>query len=754
MSHGPIDSANSNKQAVMSFIDELKRRNVLRVAIAYIVTAWLLLQVADVVLNNIEAPDWVFRAILLLVALGFPFALIFAWAFELTPEGLKREHEVDRSESITQMTGRKLDFTIIGLLSIALVYFVSSHEWNRETSELSPEIVEAAKTPSSLSLLEEQDTRQSVAVLPFKDFSRAKDNEYFADGLADTLLHMLAQVKGLRVAARTSSYSFKESTDDIRQIGQKLNVDTILEGSVQKSGNTLRVIAQLIEVNNGSHLWSKTFDRPDSDIFAIQDEIATSVVDALKVTVLEGDPGFSKPATQDLEAYDLYVLGRHHLNKRNKTDLEQGLQYFQRAAEIDPNYALAYVGIADSYQLLEHKGGTYGDLSRSEVVAKAQPAIDKALSLDPNLAEAHASQGLLLGDGDVAAAVSSLARSVELNPNYAMAYMWYGNILNDVGRINESGKAYRTAYRLDPLSPVIAANAAWSLTLSGDYEQAAKEFAQIRALHPKSIFGAYQATRQSFLLGEMDQAALYNRENLEKQPTQAAFSLYMGLIYLSLGDVDAAEPWLESRRFRSTFFRATGSWDELVEYETNNLATAPDKATAYGHLAIAEMHRGNLTKAKEKFYLAEEASQSLSDYFFNSSLVTGAGLLPAIDRANLYRRLGDQQKAEEGLSRAFELIQSLREQGVVLSTLDYVEASYYSVKGDSQNALMMLRRAVDNGWRLAWAMENDLNLESLYKERDFQTMRAEIKADMAEQLARLQDWEANGKLAPIPKSLE
>ena len=735
------------------FFDELKRRNVFRVGIAYVISTWVLLQITEVITPILDLPDWAPKLIFVILAVGFVPALIFAWAFELTPEGIKREHEVDRSESITHVTGRKLDFIIIGLMSLGLVYFASTHDWDRETSGPGPEFAGAPETPSSLSPLEEQDTRQSVAVLPFKDFSRARDNEYFADGLADTLLHMLAQVKNLRVAARTSSYSFKDSTDDIRQIGEKLNVDTILEGSVQKSGNTLRVIAQLIDVNNGSHLWSKTYDRPDSDIFAIQDEIATSVVDALKVTVLEENTGFSQPATEDLQAYDLYVLGRHHVNKRNKTDLEQALQYFQRAVEFDANYALAYVGIADSYQLLEHSSGTYGDLSRSEVVENAQPAIDKALTLDPNLAEAHASRGLLLSDSDLAAAITSLARAVDLNPNYAMAYMWYGNILNDVGRMNDSGKAYRSAHRLDPLSPVIAANAAWSLTLSGNYEQAAKEFAQLSAMHPDSTVGDYQATRQTFLLGEMDQATLHNRKSLEKQPNNAAFSLYMGLIYLSLGDVEAAEPWLESRLHRSIFFQATGSWDQLVEFETNNLATAPHKPTAYGRLAIAEMHRGNLSKAKENFDLAEEASQSPSDYFLNSSRVLGAASLAAIDQANLYRRLGDQQKAEEHLGRAFELIQSLRDQGVVLNTLDYVEAAYFAIKGDTQNALMMLRRAVDNGWRLAWAMENDLNLESLYKEPQFKAMLTEIKADMAEQLARVREWEANGELPPIPKSL-
>ncbi|MCZ6810108.1 MAG: adenylyl cyclase, partial [Proteobacteria bacterium] len=253
-----------------SLFNELKRRNVFRVALVYIVAAWLLLQVADVVLNNIESPNWVFQTILLLVTLGFPFAVIFAWAFELTPEGLKKEKDVDRSQSITQVTGRKLDFTIIAVLVLALGYF--AYDKFRIDSGQGETLATASTQAEESS---ETDTPEmSIAVLPFVNMSSDPEQEFFSDGISEELLNMLAQFPGLRVAARTSSFQFKGTNQDIAKIADTLNVAHILEGSVRKSGTKLRITAQLIKAADGFHLWSHSYDRELDDIFAVQDEIA------------------------------------------------------------------------------------------------------------------------------------------------------------------------------------------------------------------------------------------------------------------------------------------------------------------------------------------------------------------------------------------------------------------------------------------------------------------------------------------------
>ena len=271
----------------MSLFNELKRRNVIRVAIAYIVTAWILIQVADLVLDNIESPQWVFQVIMLLAALGLPISIIFAWAFELTPEGLKKEKDVDRSESITQTTGRKLDFSIIGALVIAVAYFAIDKFTPSETDEQTQSAVaQQAELPkSSEPATPSTDAPElSIAVLPFVNMSSDPEQEFFSDGISEELLNVLAQFPGLRVAARTSSFQFKGQNQDIGKIAESLNVAHVLEGSVRKSGTKLRITAQLIKADDGFHLWSETYDRELDDVFAIQDEIANAISAALKVS--------------------------------------------------------------------------------------------------------------------------------------------------------------------------------------------------------------------------------------------------------------------------------------------------------------------------------------------------------------------------------------------------------------------------------------------------------------------------------------
>jgi len=373
-----------------SFFGELKRRNVARAGVAYAIVAWLLVEIASTVLPTFGTPEWVLKAFTFLVFLGLPLVLLFAWAFELTPEGLKRTEDVPVDSSITPSTGRKLDFVIIGVLAVAVVFLAITHDWGDQES--GPEQIAVSG-----------DVQQSIAVLPFANMSSDKENEYFSDGLSETLLHMLAQIKDLRVAARTSSFQFKGYTGDVADIGKQLKVATVLEGSVRKAGDTVRVTAQLINVDDGYHLWSGTYDRKLEDIFAIQDEIASQVVEALKVTLLEEEvERLAQPATVNVDAYNLYLLGRHFFHQRTEETLLQAKDYFQDAIEADPDYALAHTGLADTYMLLEDSPSTYGRLSRREVRGKAGAAVERALALDSQLAEAHASKGLLfLNDNQV-----------------------------------------------------------------------------------------------------------------------------------------------------------------------------------------------------------------------------------------------------------------------------------------------------------------------------------------------------------------
>jgi TolB-like protein len=269
----------------MSFFNELKRRNVIRVAAAYIIVGWLIMQAGDTLAPALHLPEWVNSLLVFFLLLGFPLALFFAWAFEMTPDGIKKEKEVDRSQSITQVTGQKLNYTIITLLIAALAYFAYDKFLVQPTSKTeSTIVVEETAKPIEV-------TEQSIAVLPFVDMSATGDNEYFSDGLTEELLNILAKIKELRVAGRTSSFAFKGKDEDLRSIGEKLNVISILEGSVRKDDkrNRVRITAQLINVEDGYHLWSESYDRQLDDIFAIQDEIAHEVAKALRITLLGED---------------------------------------------------------------------------------------------------------------------------------------------------------------------------------------------------------------------------------------------------------------------------------------------------------------------------------------------------------------------------------------------------------------------------------------------------------------------------------
>ncbi|MGD8636982.1 MAG: adenylyl cyclase, partial [Gammaproteobacteria bacterium] len=322
-------------------LSELRRRNVFRVATVYLIASWLLIQVAETVFPALQLPEWTVTFVVVVLAILFPIAVIFAWAFELTPEGLKKTTEVEPKSSITSRTGQKINYLIIGILAVAILFLALTH------GGLKDDGVSAERSATGTS------AAQSIAVLPFVNMSDDEDNEFFSDGLSEELLNVLAQVEGLRVAARTSSFYFKDSNEDVRSIASKLGVDHLLEGSVRRSGDRIRVTAQLIKADDGFHLWSDTYDYTVDDVFRIQDEISLAVVDALKVNLLGKErERLTKRATTNVEAHNLYLRGRQFLHLRTLESIRQARKLFQQAVRMDPGYALAYSGLSDSIQLL------------------------------------------------------------------------------------------------------------------------------------------------------------------------------------------------------------------------------------------------------------------------------------------------------------------------------------------------------------------------------------------------------------------
>lgn len=386
----------------MSLFEELKRRNVFRVGIAYVVASWLLVQVADLALDVIGADDWLLRAVVILLALGFIPVVIFAWAFELTPEGLKRESQVNRNESITNVTAKKLDFVTIGLLMGAIAV-VAVDRMLPESQKDSEPFSQVSQSAADLGAIDEQEadkkapaaskvSEKSIAVLPFVNMSSDPEQEYFSDGISEEILNALAKVTELKVAGRTSSFAFKGENQDLRKVGEALGVKNILEGSVRKSGTKVRITAQLIQVEDGFHLWSESYDRELTDVFEIQDEIASAILEQLKAHLLADQQLLVVATRADSQAYDLYLLAKQRIYERTRPALESANELLDRALNIDPDYAPAYAQRGIATLLLSDRN--YGKIPREQAGNQAKVYIDRALQLDPNQEEALAASGL------------------------------------------------------------------------------------------------------------------------------------------------------------------------------------------------------------------------------------------------------------------------------------------------------------------------------------------------------------------------
>ncbi len=470
----------------MSLIKELNRRNVFRVGVAYVIVAWLLLQVADVILPTFRTPDWVMQAFTFLLILGFPLALIFAWAFELTPEGIKLEKHVVRDESITHVTGRKLDFVIIAMLVVALGYFGYDKfllDPGRDAAEIEAAVQVAEQRAANAN--ERRDSSQTIAVLPFLNMSDDPAQEYFSDGISEEILNLLAKIPELRVTSRSSAFSFKGQNLDIPTMAARLKVAHVLEGSVRKSGNQLRITAQLVEVESDTHLWSETYDRELENIFALQDEISAAIVATLKEHLgLQVEFAPRVIAAANTEAHDAYLRGRYLVVQRNPDTVEGAVREFEKAISHDPEYALAHAELAIAYLLLRRGG--YGFLTEAEGLAKAAPHAERALDLDPTLAESQAAAGFISWThGNLDEALTHYKQAIQINPNYSIVYNMVGGILGEyLGRYAEAFAAYEMALRVDPLSIPTTENYILALIERNQLAEADRELQKLASIAP------------------------------------------------------------------------------------------------------------------------------------------------------------------------------------------------------------------------------------------------------------------------------
>jgi TolB-like protein/Flp pilus assembly protein TadD len=518
------------------FFGELKRRNVYKVAVAYAVVSWLLVQVATQVFPFFEIPNWAVRLVVLLLILGFPVALVLSWAFEITPEGIKRESEVASDKSITHHTGRKIVALTIVLAVVAAGLL--AFQLLRSKSPSAASVLPATVSNAAVDI-----PSKSIAVLPFDNLSDDKSNAYFAEGVQDEILTRLAKVADLKVIARTSTQRFKSAPENLSQVAKQLGVMNILEGSVQKANDQVRVNVQLINAMTEAHLWAEIYDRKLTDIFAVESDIAKTIADALqaKLTGSEKAMMASQPTT-DTTAYELYHKGRSLWGKRTGDNIPKAIAFFEQAVARDPNYALAYAGLASAYILSPF----YTGADRREAGSKAKEAALKALRLDPNLAEAHAALGkvLFFSEIDLAGATREYKRAIELKPNDADAHHWFSNdSLAALGQFDEAIAEGKRSVELDPLSIVINADLGETFFYARRFDESVAQLRKTLEIDPTSFYARYNLGIALQAKGDLS-GAITEYEKAKQLSDNPAVATFWAQAKAHAGDKDAARRML------------------------------------------------------------------------------------------------------------------------------------------------------------------------------------------------------------------
>ena len=742
---------------------ELKRRNVFRVGIFYAIVAWLLLQVSDIVVPAMGIPDWGLRFIMLLLGLGFPIALIFAWAFEITPEGIKLEKDVDRSQSTTSHTGRKLDFIIIGVLVIAVGGLVADRFIFRTTDNAPDQASSsdrggvdsspAAAAPASVD-------RRSIAVIPFDNRSAdEEDAEFFSEGIHDDILTLLSKIHDLKVISRTSVQKFKDTDKSMPEIGAELGVATVLEGGVQRAGNRVRINVQLIDVATDEHLWAETYDREltAENIFDVQGEIAGAVSSALEATLSDSEQNQLRAVpTENLVAYEAYALAKRKLRARTSQELFDGAELYKKAFTLDPEFAQAHAGYAGALLLQE----SYTEVEYADIRDEVSVAIDTALRLDPNLAEAYAVKGLVSQySKELDQAEQYFQKAIELNPNYVRAYHWYGVILRVyLSRYEEALSMHMRALEMDPLSPIINFNVAEDLSALGRVDEAMTIYKREAELNPNGAI-AHVGMGWSYWLKDGDyQLAANILSGVMLRDTGFAGAVdVFALILLDLGldddavrismrvpgerqtksaialvrDYRAGDPLSGLDNIEDVMSSPTTEWDQIFQATPTML-----------QILLASNGDGNDTAGELALY-----RRYFPEVFDNQNRRIVAGnVIVALHVARLMRESGDAKSATTLLAD----VENHLETRPFLGThgKGFAQVSLLALQGRDDQAIAHLREILDSGYRAWWwiNLKSNPNLASIANDPRFRAMIGEIEADMTQKRAGI---EASGVLASL-----
>jgi TolB-like protein/Flp pilus assembly protein TadD len=714
---------------ISATLAELSRRKVLRTVGAYAVAVFVVLQLMDAAVEPLRLPEWLPTLVVIVVILGFPLVFLLAWHLEVTPTGVHRTTTaglMSRSQSAFLFS-----FMLLAMVGLAYGFY----EYYSGVFD-SPAAIEVAKQR------EFRAPENSIAVLPFADLSASGDQAHFSDGIAEEILNLLARVEGLHVAARTSSFAFRNPGTDIREIGRLLNVSTVLEGSLRTAGNRIRLTAQLINVEDGYHIWSQSYDRELDDIFGIQDEVAHNIATAL-VDSFAGLSTRPQGRTDSLAASQAYRTGRLHWWRRTSSELQRAIELFAKALEHDAQFAPAYAGLADTWLLLS----AYGNISVLKAAKRAHPMIEKALEIDPESEEAFAALGLARKQiGQLDAAESALRQAVELNEDYIPAQLWLAVVLKELGRYPEEHMVLQKAMRLDPLNELLAINYANNLAVRGDWVSGKELMQSLVDLRPDSTMLLRFMAGHEIEHGNLAQGWKLANRAWQLEPDNPEDISSMAKTWIMLGELEEAERLilrgLELADQNANLL--TSYWQMLIvagRFEEAHLLVR-DVMAMYGEGMPAALKRkfdlqlGMIALLQENYPLAYELlSMAISEE--DKPAYSGEEILIVTMAALASQRIGNDEESEERLAAAERKVQRARLNGVDDPGIYYTEAVLLAMQNDPEQALLKLNQAYERGWRDRWMLNIDYRLKSLHGQEEFIVLQNRLDDDINQALAEI-----------------
>ena len=713
----PIPQAKEDKELSGHFMAELNRRGVFRTTLAYLGLGTLVYMIIPLVTSIIDFPPWSNPVLFTLLIVGLPISIYLSWAYERSPEGIVRttsEKSWQNPYSAAKrkpMTGSIL-IGAIWVLVLVLILFpgISDSRKGRSVPELD----------------------KSIAVLPFTNMSNDPEQEYFCDGISEELINLLTRVEGLHVAARTSAFSFKGKNENVRKIANELGVAMILEGSVRKSNNSLRITAQLINANDGFHIWSDTYNREMEDIFEIQDEISAAIVEAMKLVWLdEGHSQEEISPTKSIEAYDLYLLGRHHARAFTSDSFKKAINYFQQAINADPEFALAYSALAYSYIYLQN----FGDLPQSEGIALAKIAVEKALEIEPDLAEAYVSKSnVLISEGNPEEAEVACEKALEISPNSASALSEYSLVLRVLGKQDLALIAINKAVLLDPISESHRAWQISAMSQNGLYSESKSRIEKWIAEDPVNPFPYEHFGNSLAFQGLHEQAVLQFIKAHQLRPGDSFMAWRISFIYNYLNDSRNAKKWLEeaaARAHRSgwtylaryQYLNSYGTPKELESFISERKLESPEKLIWFINQANHNILTGDLANAENNVI----SGMSRLGYF------EGRGRFPEnLDKISLYAAIMKAVSKTDEMKAAIATYKEINSDFKLYTHEDsllhiYGNASIAALEDDRALALTYLNQATDMGLFPYYFLEKDPVFTPYRVDPDFQSIVVKLK---------------------------